>query len=88
MPLPPPDLSDPAQRAAYRRELRNVARPLRYTGIAFAVIGVILALLRAQSPQIMPAPIPIAAIVIGLFNMLAAIGARTRYHVGRMRADD
>ncbi|MBB5687026.1 hypothetical protein [Sphingobium boeckii] len=36
---PPPDLSDPVQRAAYSRELAGVARKTRLLGIAIALAG-------------------------------------------------
>jgi hypothetical protein len=81
----PPDLKDPAQLAAYRRELRGVGKPLRYTGIAFALLGVVLAVAqRTWVPQ-MPSAIPMAAVSLGVLNMLAAIAIRTRYHQQRMR---
>ncbi|MDB5706831.1 MAG: hypothetical protein JWN66_3947 [Sphingomonas bacterium] len=80
-----PDLKDPVQRAAYRRELQGVARPLRYTGIAFALLGVMLAIAQRKWLPEMPTAIPMAAIVLGAFNMLAAIVIRTRYHQQRMR---
>ena len=40
---PPPDLSDPVQVEAYRRELRGVARKTRLLGIALALVGAGLA---------------------------------------------
>ena len=36
---PPPNLNDPAEFAAYRQELRNVVRGVRYGGIGLALIG-------------------------------------------------
>jgi hypothetical protein len=39
--MPPPDSNGPAARRAYHRELRSVARVLRLTGFAFALLGVI-----------------------------------------------
>jgi len=83
----PPDLKDPATLAAYRQELRGVARPLRYTGVLFAVTGLVLALVqRFWMPQL-PTIVPLAAIALGALNMLAAIMIRTRYHQARMRGD-
>jgi len=81
----PPDLGDPAQRAAYRRELQGVARPIRYTGISFALLGVALALVRRQWFPELPAAIPLAALGFGVLNMIAGIVLRTRYHQARMR---
>ena len=40
---PPPDLTDPVQVEAYRRELRGVARKTRLLGIALALVGAGLA---------------------------------------------
>ncbi len=81
----PPDLNDPAQRAAYRRELQGVGRPIRYTGISFALLGVALALVRRQWIPDLPAAIPLAALGFGALNMIAGIVLRTRYHQARMR---
>ena len=81
----PPDLKDPPLLAAYRRELRGVAKPVRYTGIAFALLGVVLAVVqRSWVPQ-MPTAIPMAAVSLGVLNMLAAVALRTRYHQQRMK---
>ena len=55
-----PDLNDPAQRAAYRRELQGVAKPLRYTGVAFALLGAVLAIVRSKWAPQMPSAIPVA----------------------------
>ena len=80
-----PDLNDPVQRAAYRRELQGVAKPLRYTGVAFALLGAVLAIIRSKWAPQMPSAIPLAALALGVFNMLAAIAIRTRYHQKRMK---
>jgi len=83
-----PDLNDPAQRAAYRRELQGVARPLRYTGVVFALLGAVLAIVRSKWAPEMPSAIPLAALALGVFNMIAAIAIRTRYHQQRMKRSD
>ncbi|MFA6114290.1 MAG: hypothetical protein WC729_09855 [Sphingomonas sp.] len=83
-----PDLNDPAQRAAYRRELQGVAKPLRYTGVAFALLGAVLAIIRSKWAPQMPSAIPLAALALGVLNMLAAIALRTRYHQQRMKSSD
>ena len=83
-----PDLSDPIQRAVYRRELQGVARPLRYTGVAFALLGAVLAIVRSKWAPQMPSAIPMAALALGVLNMLGAIAIRTRYHQQRMKAPD
>ena len=81
----PPNLADPAERAAYRRELQGVARPIRYTGVSFALIGVVLAIVRRFWWPDLPEVVPIAAIALGALNMVAGIVLRTRYHQARMR---
>ena len=81
----PPNLNDPAERAAYRRELQAVARPIRYTGISFALLGVALAIVQRQWLPDMPTIIPVATLAVGALNMVAGILIRTRYHQARMR---
>ena len=44
---PPPNLSDPAELAAYRRELRDVVRGLRLGSVGVTIFGAVIALLRA-----------------------------------------
>jgi hypothetical protein len=81
----PPNLGDPAERAAYRRELQGVARPIRYTGIMFVLLGVVLAIVRLIWWPDLPEIVPLAALGLGGFNMVAGIVMRTRYHQARMR---
>lgn len=83
----PPDLSDPGQRAAYARELRNIARPLRLTGVAFLLIGAVLAVARRLWLPELPTLVPLAALALGVLNMLAAMGMRSVYHARRMKGD-
>ncbi|WP_147276260.1 hypothetical protein [Sphingomonas aracearum] len=85
--MTPPDLSTPEGRALYRRELQGVARPLRHTGAMFAVLGVVLALVRVVAVPGLPAAVPLGALALGLLNLLAAAALRTRYHLMRMRDD-
>ena len=47
MSRPIPDLRDPEQRSAYRRELMQVAKGPRRLGVALAVIGSALILINA-----------------------------------------
>jgi 4-hydroxybenzoate polyprenyltransferase len=82
-----PDLKDPAERQAYQRELRRVGRPLRLTGIAFLLLGLLLGVARLIWWPPMPVAIPLAALVLGAINMLAAIGLKTVYHARRMKGD-
>jgi hypothetical protein len=84
MEMAPPDLSDPAQRAAYRRELLGIARPIRYLGVAMAVVGATLLVIDATVTPL-PKGLPWAVIGAAFVLMLAAIAMRARYHNRRMR---
>lgn len=81
---PPPDLNDPAQRAAYARELRAVARPIRLMGLGLAVLAVLAAAGRAWVPRL-PVVIPLFLLVVAALHLLAGVMIRLRYHQNRMR---
>jgi len=83
---PIPDLRDPEQRSAYRRELMQVAKGPRRLGVALAVIGSTLILINAYWTPI-PNLVTLAAIVTGFALMLMGIGMRTKYHKRRMRGE-
>jgi uncharacterized membrane protein YfcA len=81
---PPPNLNDPAERAAYQRELRMVARPVRWLGVVVAIIAAVLALVRARyAPQI-PMVLPLFLLGIAALHMIAAVVIRLKYHQKRM----
>jgi uncharacterized membrane protein YfcA len=81
---PPPNLNDPGERAAYQRELRMVARPVRWMGVAVAIIAAVLALVRARyAPQI-PMVLPLFLLGVAAFHMIAAVVIRLKYHQKRM----
>ncbi|MFZ5747543.1 MAG: hypothetical protein ACOY45_07770 [Pseudomonadota bacterium] len=84
MALPPPDLSSVEGRAAYRAELRGVARGLRMQGVGLSIAGALLAVLRATVLP-MPASIPLVVLCVGAAAMTAGVVIRTRYHARRMR---
>lgn len=86
MTRPIPNLNDPTERKAYRRELMGVAQGLRRTGVALAVLGSALILVNAYWTPI-PNLFTLAAIVGGFALMLMGIGARTKYHKRRMRGE-
>lgn len=83
----PPNLNDPAQFAAYRRELKGVASPLRRAGLAFAVLGVLLAIGRSLWWPAMPVAIPGAALALAVFNLIGGIAIRMLYHARRMKGE-
>jgi hypothetical protein len=84
-----PNLDDPAARAAYKRELRSLARVPRRLGFALVALGA-GGLIYAQTRGIVAGPLrPVAwaAIAVGWLNLIAAMIYRTRYHKGRMTGD-
>lgn len=82
---PPPDLSDPAALAAYRKELRGVAPVWRYVGVGLTVLGAGLLVARARHVIDIPVLVPSVTIVAGFGIMSIAILYRTLYHARRMR---
>ena len=82
---PPPNLSDPHELAAYRRELRGVARGLRFGGVTVTLVGALIALARAKLWPAIPVLIPIVVVALGVMLMITAIAFRTAYHKQRMR---
>jgi hypothetical protein len=88
MDLPPPDLSTPEGKAAYRAELFKVARPLRLTGLTLTIVGILM-LFQAQGWQSAAERTfglaGIVLIVVGWSLMIAGIVKRTLYHRKRMR---
>ncbi|HMG47068.1 MAG TPA: hypothetical protein VK614_06380 [Allosphingosinicella sp.] len=80
-----PDLSDPAARAAYRAELRGLARGWRLAGFAFILAGVAgLFYLRANGIGGGLRAASWTAIAAGWAIFAAVIVHRTRYHKARM----
>ncbi len=82
---PPPDLSDPAQLVAYRKELRGVARWSRYSGVGLAMIGAVLLVLRSRHVIAVHVLVPILIIVAAIVLMSVAILKRSVHHARRMR---
>lgn len=83
--LAPPDLKDPAQRAAYHRELRGVALRLRRTGIGVSLAGALLVLLHRKGVAV-PLWLGVGVLGVGVLVTIAAISTRAAYHRLRMRA--
>ncbi|WP_010217859.1 MULTISPECIES: hypothetical protein [unclassified Sphingomonas] len=80
-----PNLNDPAERAAYQRELRMVARPVRWLGVGIAILAAVLALVRARyAPQI-PMVLPLFLLGVAALHMIAAVVIRVKYHQARMK---
>jgi len=74
-----PDLSDPEQRLAYRRELAGVARPVRLAAVAFLVVSLVLLLVVPAQPTV-----AYAALVVGAVLSVIGVVERTRHHRRRM----
>jgi len=83
----PPDLGDPAVRAAYNRELRAIARPVRFMGVALLIGGALLAALQRTRFPAIPTILPLVFLVLGVLHMLAGIAVRLKYHQRRMKRD-
>lgn len=83
--MPAPNLHDPAERAAYLAELRQVARGTRTGGLALALLGVVTAVVRTVWWPQLPALVPLVLIVTALGLMLVGIVRRARWHLARMR---
>lgn len=84
---PPPNLNDPVELAAYRRELRQVVRGLRLGSVGVTILGALLALLRAKLWPALPMLVPVVVVALGVTLMITAIAFRAAYHVRRMRGD-
>ena len=80
-----PDLADPAQRAAYVAELKQVASGTRSAGLALAFLGLLIAVVRAVWLPAIPAVVPMAVIALALGLLLLGIVRRVRWHLGRMK---
>ena len=81
----PPDLNDRAELAAYRQELRGIARGWRWSGIALATIGAIVLVLRSRHLIAVHVLVPILIIVVAIVLMSIAILNRSLHHARRMR---
>lgn len=83
-----PNLKDPAEQAAYRRELAGVARRLRLAGLFVALAGALLVLFVRR--EVVPLPLWAAVIVLGagMMLMITANATRSRYHRLRMAEED
>ena len=83
-----PDLNTEEGRAAYRKELRRVAWPIRWGGLGLIVFGALLALgARYETAGLNNGVMPFAygALALGWAMVLAAIFMRTRHHKRRLR---
>ena len=83
-----PNLSDPAERAAYRRELRRLMRVPRLLGLLLVAIGTgIVLYARLAGIGGVLAPVGWGIIAFGWLNLFLILYYRTRYHKARMAED-
>ncbi|ATY32324.1 hypothetical protein [Sphingomonas psychrotolerans] len=82
--MAPPDLKDPAQSAAYRRELGGVALRMRRWGIGISLAGALLVLAYRRGFAV-PLWAGAGVLGIGVLVLIAAISTRATYHRLRMR---
>ena len=82
-----PDLSDAANVAQYRAELRAVGRNQRLAGFGLVIAGAIAVWAAASAGAVGPMVLwaGYAALTLGWAPILAALFQRTRYHRCRMR---
>ncbi|RYD51568.1 MAG: hypothetical protein EOP60_10730 [Sphingomonadales bacterium] len=83
--MAPPNLKDPAERAAYARELRGVARGVRLAGLWLAAAGAGLMVARRFDWVAVPLWVVFTVLGLGAMLMVTGIAARARYHALRMR---
>ena len=84
-----PDLADPEARAAYKRELRGVARGPRYAGLALIALAAV-GLFYTRWQGIEDSALRLASwIALGLDWLVSLAGSaiRTRYRRERMAGD-
>ena len=83
-----PNLDDPAERAAYRQELRRLLRIPRLLGFLLVLGGTGLVIYAQRAGVQGPLkPIGFAVMGLGWLNLLMAVYFRTRYHRARMAED-
>jgi drug/metabolite transporter (DMT)-like permease len=76
-----PNLTDPEERAAYKRELRRIYRGWRILGLAIACAGLVWLFVRGVGFD----GVSITLLAVGWAILIGVIVARTRYHRRRMR---
>ncbi|HRO32329.1 MAG TPA: hypothetical protein PLQ03_02865 [Brevundimonas sp.] len=85
MSSPAPDLSTEQGRADYRRELRRVAQPYRWGGLALILLAAVV--VTAASRGVLPEPatlIGYGMLALGWALVILAVFLRTRHHKRRL----
>jgi len=83
-----PDLQSEEGRAAYRKELRQVALPLRWTGFGLIVVAAIWVLAARDSDYAGTLTIAYGLLATGWVLVVAGVYMRTRHHRRRMAEID
>ncbi len=78
-----PDLGDPEQRAAYRRELASLYRGWRWLGVGIVAAGLTVAFVRGTGLD----ALSIGLLALGWAILIAVIIQRSRHHRRRIRGD-
>lgn len=82
------DLNTEQGRADYRRELRRVAWPVRWSGMGLIVLGAVLALCARNGTFGLDNGVltfAYGSVALGWMLVLAAIFIRTQHHKRRLR---
>lgn len=82
-----PDLETEEGRAAYRKELRRVAWPVRWGGLALIVVGALLTLAVSRGMFGLPESAVVVGygmLAVGWALVVAAVYMRTRHHRQRL----
>lgn len=82
-----PDLETEEGRAAYRRELRRVAWPVRWGGLGLIVLGALFTLSVSRGMFGLPESaivIGYGLLAVGWAMVVAAVYLRTRHHRQRL----
>ena len=86
--LPPPDLSTPEGKKAYRRELKSVARTPRLIGFLLILVGALLMIVRKAGylggDPAQPDWLSLIALAAGWAVLVLAFLQRNKYHRRRM----
>ena len=75
-----PNLKDPDELAAYKRELRGLYKVWRWVGLAVVVAGVVVMFARDGQFDLYSG----ALLFVGWAILIAVVIQRTRYHKRRM----
>lgn len=84
-----PNLDDPVEREAYRKDLRRLTRAPRLLGFIFIITGTFM-VIYAQSAGIGGAlkPIGFGVMAVGWLNLLLILYVQNRFNRARMEEEE